>query len=284
MRSYALVILDNEDQIIDRYSLDITTNPTGNGFEIELDTISSNIEDIITNVKQKKIPVNFTVQQIGNSYQKSNILARWIQKYLKPEFTMALEYNDGTGSATRLCEGRVTTLEKGEKAFRNVLQQGLVFTKTTPYFIKSDNAITISKSNYGKQYPYKYPYSYGTNEIKNNEINNEYIDDVPVIITLYGKIDNPIIELKDENNVVYNTVKFVSNYTVGENEKLIINSAKRKIYRVTAKNDVIDETDKTDPSFDTFLRAESGLSYINISGDLMDDNFKVIGTWRQYLL
>ena len=54
MRKYALVVLDKFDKIIDRYNLDKVTNPTGNGFKLNLSTISSDIEDIITKVVQSK--------------------------------------------------------------------------------------------------------------------------------------------------------------------------------------------------------------------------------------
>lgn len=55
MREYALVILDNKDEIIDRYNFDIVTNAYGNGFQLDISTISSNLEEIITQVIQKKI-------------------------------------------------------------------------------------------------------------------------------------------------------------------------------------------------------------------------------------
>ena len=54
MRKYALVILDNKDEILDRYNFDVTTDPTGNGFELSLYKIEDDVKDIITKVVQKK--------------------------------------------------------------------------------------------------------------------------------------------------------------------------------------------------------------------------------------
>ena len=59
MRSYALVVLDKEDRIIDRYNLDIVANPTENGFKLNLSLISTDIEDIITKVTQQKNIIKF---------------------------------------------------------------------------------------------------------------------------------------------------------------------------------------------------------------------------------
>lgn len=280
MRKYALVVFNNKDEIIDRYNLDITTNPTGNGFELELSTIGSDLEDIITKVVQKKNKITFVVNQIHDSYQKANILANWVQKYSTKNYQMALEYDDGV--VVRFCEGKVTKLEKTEIQPKNVLQQKLEFTQTTPYFIKRENTITIQVSSQGKSYSYSYPYSYGASMVENNEINNPYILDIPLIIIIDGKIDNPTIDLLDENNQIYSRVKIDG--TIEQNEQLIINSAQRKILKVYSSGVQEDFVPKVNVAFDTFLRANGGNSTININIGDSGDGFKLIGSWRQYNL
>lgn len=280
MRKYALVILDKEDIIIDRFNLDFVEDPTGNGFELNLYTISSDIEDIITKVVQKKIPIKFNLYQTENAYIKANILANWIQAYTTPKHRMALEYNDG--SIIKYCEGRVTILTKNELDLFKELPQSLTFTPTTPYFIKRENTITIEVSSVGKQYDFCYPYCYGANVIENNKIDNPYIFEIPLIITIYGAIDNPTIDLLDENGNSYNKVSFPG-LTVQQNEQLIINSAQKKIYLV--KNGISEDySNRTDPSSDTFLRAKTGKSQISINKADVADGFKLIGGWRQYTL
>lgn len=281
MRRYALVIFDKFDKIVDRYNLDIITNPTGNGFKLNLSTISSDIEDIITKVVQAKNTIKFTINQVNNSYQKSNILSNWIQKYSTANYQMALEYNDG--QIVRYCEGRVTSLTKTEKDEYRNLAQDLEFTQTTPYFIKQENTITIQVSSFGKKYPYKYAYSYGSNIVENNEIDNPYILDIPLILTIDGAIDNPTIDLLDENGDRYSRVQF-NNVTIDQGEQLIINSAQRKIYKISESGAETDFIPEVNPQFDTFLRAKSGKTTIIVNTYDSGDGFKLTGGWRQYSL
>lgn len=280
MRKYALVVLDKFDKIIDRYNLDKVTNPTGNGFKLNLSTISSDIEDIITKVVQAKQIIKCTVIQYNFSYQKANTLAQWIQKYSTPTYNMALEYDDET--IIRYCEGRVVSLTKTEKDEFGVLSQSLDFQQTTPYFIKRENTITIQKTSIGKSYPFKYPYSYGASMVENNEINNPYILEIPLIITIDGGIANPTINLLDANGDSYNQVKF-SNETLLTGEQLVINSAQRKIYKISNGKE-IDYSPNVDPMHDKFLKASSGFSSISINSNDATEGFKLTGGWREYTL
>lgn len=281
MRSYALVVLDKYDKIIDRYNLDVVTNPTGNGFKLNLSTISTDIEDIITKVVQAKNIIQFTINQNKNSYNKSNILAQWIQKYSTAQYRMALEYNDT--KVIKYCEGRVVSLTKDElDEYRN-LQQVLQFQQTTPYFIKQENTIKIQVSSVGKSYPYSYPYSYGANIVENNEIENPYILDIPLIVTIDGAINNPTIDLLDENGNRYNRVMF-SGVTIAQGEKLVINSAQRKIYKINENSTEEDFVPEVSPEEDTFLRAKSGKTTISINTNDSAEGFKLTGGWRQYTL
>ena len=280
IRKYALVILDKQDKIIDRYNLDLVTEPTDNGFSLDLSTISSDIEDIITKVVQKKQIITMNVIQYQNAYNKTNILANWIQKYSTAQYRMCLEYNDTT--QIRYCEGKVTSLTKGEKDEFGEIVQKLSFQMTTPYFVKQEQTINIQVSSVGKKYPYTYPYSYGANKIENNEINNVYILDIPLIITIDGAISTPTISLIDNNNETYNTVKF-PDFTLAVGEQLVINSAQRKIYKIVNGIET-DMSAETDPSYDTFLRAKNGISKIIVNTADAGNGFKLTGGWRQYTL
>lgn len=280
IRKYALVILDKQDKIIDRYNLDLITEPNDNGFALNLSTISSDIEDIITKVVQKKQIITMNVIQYLNAYNKTNVLANWIQKYSTAQYKMCLEYNDTT--QIKYCEGKVTSLTKSEKDEYGEIVQKLSFTMSTPYFIKQEQTINIKVSSIGKKYPFKYPYSYGASKIENNEINNIYILDIPLIITIDGAISNPTISLVDENNNTYNTVKF-SDFILSQGEQLVINSAQRKIYKI-ANGIETDMSAETDPSFDTFLRAKSGISKIVVNTSDSGTGFGLTGGWRQYTL
>ena len=281
IRRFALVVLDNKDRIFDRFNLDLVTNPSGLGFELNLSTISSDIEDIITKTIQKKNVIKMAVIHYMQPYAKSNVLTNWIQKYSTADYKMCLEYKDN--SVVRYCEGKVTNLSKTELDEFYGLTQELTFTQTTPFFIKQENTITIQVSSVGKQYSYCYPYCYGASNIENNEINNPYILDIPIIITIDGALDNPSISLLDENGETYNQVRF-DGISIVKGEQLIINSAQRKIYKKDITGKEVDFAPEVDPSYDTFLRAKSGLSKINVNTAESGDGFKLTGGWRQYTL
>lgn len=280
MREYSLVVLDKTDKIIDRYPLQYVTNSTGNGFELGLDVIESSLENSVTKISHKKGKIGFVVNQIGESYQLATLLSRWIQKYSRKEYQMALEYKDGTG-LIRYVNGYVTRLEKNEKTYRNVLLQRGEFTTTGHFYQRRETPITIKQSEKGKSYPYKYPYSYGDTTVTNNIITNDYLEEIPVTIVINGKILNPIVELLDENDNSYNRVQV--NTDVQEGETLVINSTKRKVYKISNGKE-IDVVADVDPEFDTYLYAKVGTSTLNTNKSAGGTGFKLTGIWRQYEL
>lgn len=281
IREYALVIMNNQDQIIDRYNLDLVTAPTGNGFQLELSTISTDIEDVITKVVQKKPTINMTVHLVKNGYSQSNILTNWIQKYSTADSKMFLEYNDTV--ITKYCGGKVTSLTKTEKDEYKDLAQDLTFTMSTPFFVKKENTITIQVSSVGKKYPFKYPYQYGKNIVENNQINNPYIQDVPITITIDGAIDNPTIDLIDEEGNRYSRVQF-DGITIATGETLVINSAQKKIFKINLDGTQTDYRPEVSPEFDTYLLAHRGTTTISINTNDSGEGFKLTGGWRQYTL
>lgn len=281
IRGYALVIMNSQDQITDRFNLDLVTAPTGNGFQLELSTIATDIEDVITKVVQKKPTINMTVHLVKNGYSQSNILTNWIQKYSTADSKMFLEYNDTV--ITKYCGGKVTSLTKTEKDEYKDLAQDLTFTMSTPFFIKRENTITIQVASVGKKYAFKYPYSYGKNVVENNKIDNPYIHDVPVIITIDGAIDNPTIDLLNENGDRYSRVQF-DGITIAEGESLIINSAQKKIYKINTDGSETDFRPEVNPEFDTYLLAHRGTTTISINSNDSSTGFQLTGSWRQYTL
>ena len=281
IRGYALVVMNNQDEIIDRYNLDLVTAPTGNGFQLELSTIATDIEDVITKVVQKKPTITMTVHLIKNGYMQSNVLTSWIQKYSTADVNMFLEYNDTT--VIKYCGGKVTSLTKTEKDEYKDLAQDLTFTMATPFFVKKENTITIQVSSIGKKYPFKYPYQYGKNIVENNQINNPYIQNVPITITIDGAIDNPTIDLFDEEGNRYSRVQF-DGTTIATGETLVINSAQKKIFKINIDGTQTDYRPEVSPEFDTYLLAHRGTTTITINTNDSGTGFKLTGSWRQYTL
>ena len=114
--------------------------------------------------------------------------------------------------------------------------------------------------------------------------------DVPIILSLTGAIVNPTIDLLDENGERYSRIQF-NDFILSDDEKLIINSAQKKIYKVFVdadgnelKNTLVDFRSAVNPQYDTFLLAQPGTTTISININDASDTFNILGTWRQYTL
>ncbi|MDE7439755.1 MAG: phage tail family protein [Clostridia bacterium] len=279
MRSFAFVAFDIDNSITDRFPLDYVTGLSGLGWKLKLSKLEGDVSDVITKVMQEKQTINLTVNLIGRGYEKFLILTQWLQKYSFPDKRLALEYSDGVN--VRYTEGKVTDLKRTEKDEFNNLSCAAQFTPTTPFFSNIENTIRISYSSKGKFYPYKYPYCYGRSVVENNEIDNPYLAEIPVTVTIYGSITNPSVSLLNEDGEEYCTVRF-KDFNMTDGQFLIINSVTKKIWFFDG-NSFTDWTAYADPSEDTFLLAQSGKSKVSINLDASDTGY-LVGAWRQYAL
>ena len=279
MRKFAFVVFDIDNTILDRFSLDLVTELSGLGFKLTLSTVNGDVENILTKVVQEKIDAKMTINFVKNSYQKSNILVQWLQKYSGADARLALEYDDGTKK--RYSEGKVVQLDKSEKDEFGDLAQAATFRPLTPFFQNIQNEIKIEMAASGKSYPFRYPYAYGKNQVTNDEINNPYILDIPVTVKISGTVEHPDVQLLDEAGEAYNRVRF-PDLTLQEGQYVLINSAARKIWYFDGAT-LVDYSAETDPSFDTFLRAKTGVSKISINFAPSDSGI-LTGSWRQYSL
>jgi len=279
MRKVSFVVFNNHNKIIDRFMLDTITDIKGVGMKLNLSTIDGDIESVVTKVRLQKQPMKFKIHFINRSYEKYEVLLRWIERYSTPDKLLAIEYTDGV--VTRYALGKVTDLVKTEKDQFGQLVSDCTFMPLTAFFTRMPNSIKIAVSSTGKSYPLKYPYSYGASMVMNNEIKNDFIEEVPVTVTIKGSISNPTVRLFDENNEEYNTVKF-PNIDLNDDEYIVINSDLRKIYYFNGEEEV-DFTAETDPEFDTFLTAKRGKSTlsVNLTGA---DTGELTGDWRKYNL
>lgn len=278
MRKFAFVILDNTDKIIDRFNLDYVDGLSGLGFALKLSKIETDVEDYITKIVQTKQSLGLTVHHL-KGYKAGDYLKLWLAKHI--DDCLCIEY-DNTQRVSYI-EGVVTNCGETELNEFNLLEQKITFQPLTPFFQKVENDVKIQVSTIGKSYPYKYPYSYGVNVIQNNEIENNYIKDIPLIVTINGAIANPIIGLRDENDVLYNEVRFVD-LDLQEGQKIIINSAQKKVLFDDGSGNLVDYYYKLDGAFDSYLRAKP-LSVSKITVNLQSsDSGYLIGSRRQYRL
>ncbi len=279
VRNFALVVLDLQDKIIDRYNLGLVQNPSGLGFKLGLSAIETEDENVITKVKHQKQVIQMDVVE-DNGYSQANSLAGWIQQYSTTDHTMALEYNDT--QFNRYYVGKVVELTKTERQYYNTLIQKLTFETTSNSFLIKENTLIYKPLSYGKRYPFSYPYSYGGKSVTNNEIFNKYLKEIPITITITGALDKPLIQLLDENGNVYTRVEFEEE--LKDSETLIINSAQKKIYKKDVNGNLEDWTPYVNPQWDTYLLAKRGKSTISVNDYAGGTNFSLVGGWREYLL
>lgn len=282
MRKFAFVVFDYDNSVSARFAVDYITDISGLGWKLKLSTLKGDIVDTITKVVQEKQDVSLTVNFIGRGYEKYSILSQWLQKYSTADQRIALEYDDGI--QVRYVEGKAIELKKSEKNEYNNLACALKFTPTTPFFKNIEQNILIKTSSVGKSYPFKYPYAYGLSRMVNNTIDNPYIASVPVTVKITGSIYSPTIRLLDETGTEYSRVAFCPNrpITLHEGEYIIINSASKKIYYFNGET-LSDFSAETDPRYDTYLLAKSGISRVGVNLKTSDTG-ELTGSWRQYSL
>ncbi len=265
VRKFALVVFDKTYKIIDRFNLDSVTDIGGLGYSLKLSTIQTDIEDYVTKIIQTKKNITFKYFS-DTGYSGGNSLTTWLEKNINN--VVCLEYNDT--QKILYMRGLVVDNNKSELDYFKSLPQVLTFQPLTPFFEKVENEIYIKVSSKGKSYPFSYPYSYGLNIIENNEITNTYIKDAPLIVEVNGAIENPIIILLDENENIYNEVRF-NDTTLLEGQKIIIDGLEKKIWFDDGSENLVDYYYKIDGGYDSYLRAKplttSKISINLTSGD-----------------
>lgn len=283
IRKFALVIVDDFDKEIDRFNLDYADTPKNLGFELEFTTLESRLTTYFTSAREKKLATTLNLNFIRpNAYEKANAFKRFVQKYTNQR--MVFEYNDTT-SEVKNWEGKVQKFGQDELTNFKSLVCPISFLPSTPKYIRKDNVVTIRPATKGKSYPFKYPYAYGKSTVENNIINNEYFDEIPLRVHIYGAINNPQISLQDaETNEIYSTVRFENLY-VAENEELIIDAIQSKVLikrnrQLTSAYDYLSK----DASLDSFLYAKANtISKVVITLNPLENGY-LKASYRQYTL
>lgn len=282
IRSFALVIIDDFDNVIDRFNLDYVETPSNLGFEMEFTTLESRLTTYFTSARERKVATELTVNFLPpNAYNKLNAFKAFVQKYMNSR--MVFEYNDTV--EIKNWEGKVQKLGQEELEEWRGIACPISFLPGTPKYIRKDNTISIKYTSEGKAYSLKYPYSYGRTIVQNNEINNTYFDEIPLRVILYGVTSNPTISLIDTaSGEVYSAVKFDS-LAIGEGEHLIIDAIQSKVllYRNGAYISAYDYLDKSS-EYDTFLWAkENTISKLGTTLSAAESGY-LRASYRQYTL
>lgn len=284
-RTFALVVIDDFDNEIDRFNLDYVEAPKNLGFELQFTTLESRLTTIFTSVREKKIATTLNINFVPpNAYAKANLFKQFVQRYMNSR--MILEYNDTT--EIKNWEGKVQKFSQEELQDWGGLVCPISFLPATPKYLKKNNTIVIRYSPTGKSYPITYPYCYGKTLIQNNEINNSYFDEVPLRVTIYGKMISPQIGLvevgADGAEHQYTSIRF-DNLTIEEGEHLIVDAIRSKILlwrdgRYVSAYDYLSKQD----DLDAFLYAKGGtISKVSVNLTPEESGY-LVASYRQYLL
>lgn len=283
IRKFALVIVDDFDKEIDRFNLDYADTPRNLGFELEFTTLESRLTTYFTSAREKKLATTLNLNFIRpNAYEKANAFKRFVQKYTNQR--MIFEYNDTT-SEVKNWEGKIQKFGQDELNEYKTLVCPISFLPATPKYIRKDNVITIRPATTGKSYPFKYPYAYGISTVENNILINNYFDEIPLRVYIYGAMNNPQISLQDaETGEVYSTVRFKNLY-VAEGEELIVDAINSKVLirrngQLTSAYDYLSK----DANLDSFLYAKSNTtSKVVINLNPLESGY-LKASYRQYTL
>ena len=282
IRKFALVVVDDFDNEIDRFNLDYADTPRNLGFEIEFTTLESRLTTYFTSAREKKLATTLNLNFLApNAYAKANAFKRFVQKYTNKR--MIFEYDDT--NQIKNWEGKVQKFGQEELTEWGGLVCPISFIPGTPKYIRKDNTISIYYSEIGKSYPLKYPYTYGYGIFENNIIDNEYFDEIPLRVTLYGYMTNPQISLVDEaTNEVYSIVRF-ENLAIEEGEHLIVDAIQSKVllFRNGEYVSAYDYISKQS-NLDSFLHAKgNAVSKLLISLSPLESGY-LRASYRQYTL
>ena len=229
IRKFAIVVIDDLDEEVDRFDLDYVETPKNLGFELEFTTLESRLTTIFTSVREKKLATTLNLNFVPpNAYRKANLFKQFIQKHVNNR--TVLEYNDTV--EVKRWEGKIQKFGQEELQDWGGLICPISFYPATPKYLQRNNVITVQLSSSGKTYPYRYPFTYGVSEITNNTLENTYFDEVPLRVTLYGKISNPrigLVEVKEDGTEEQYTAVQFNNLTIEQGEHLIIDAIQSKI-------------------------------------------------------
>lgn len=284
IRRFALVVIDDFEKELDRFSLDYADTPKNLGFEMQFTTLESRLTTYFTSAREKRLPTSLNINFVPpNAYAKANAFKHFVQIHMNDR--MVFEYYDTT--ETKSWEGKIQKFGQEELQDWGGLICPISFVPATPKYIRRDNVIRIQQSSTGKFYPFKYPYSYGKAQIENNLIYNDYFDEIPLKVYVYGKITNPqiaLVENVDGKSVQYTSVRF-DNLIIEENEHLLIDAIQSKILLwrdgryISAYDYVSKQAD-----LDTFLYAKgNSVSKVVIQLDPQETGY-LVASYRQYTL
>lgn len=142
-----------------------------------------------------------------------------------------LHYQNDAFSA--YCYVDIASLSKAELV-ASTIQSNIVFKKLSLWLKEKSYEIIANGLSSGKVYPYSYPYYYSSSYEGKVFINNEGLNEAPIIIEMIGNVNNPEVLIK-KNGKVVSTLRL---YITAEDISITINSIPSKQEIVMNKSGV----------------------------------------------
>lgn len=261
---------------VTRPSFDFISVPTGLGFSQDVSVVQGDTIDYVLDQVIKKKNIKLTVYFKGTrAYAKYKEFSVWFGKYNDLN-KYRIRFSYLLNGVRRYVEVCLIDLEiKGREG--NFVNAEITFQALTPFYEDVYESIIITESENGKIYPYRYPYNYGGGAyIDANTINNDFIKEIPLMITLNGPMTTPYVNILEMNNGVlgetYGRVQFNDSVSLKKGEQIVIDAFSNRIYKrvknsgtgVTTQEDLFDAVNK---NYQAFLYAKPGMSRIASSLD-----------------
>lgn len=282
IRKFSLIITDDLDNEVERKDLQYVESPSNLGFDLQLEVLGAGQ---FGNVESKNTPVQVTVVFLPpNAYAEANQFKNFIQRTFNSR--LVLEYDDTTGTPKRW-EGKVQKFGQTELEDWGGLLCPISFLPSTQKYINKTQVVDLGYASTGKSYPTLYPYFYSQQSAFSSEtIANDYFEEAPLRVALYGELKNPQISLQDvSTGEIYTTVRFI-NLTLSEGQHIIVDSIRSKILlyingEYTSIYDMVSKQSR----FDSFLyvRPFTTTRFI-VSSESITNNALLYVTCRQYAL
>lgn len=287
---------------------DMISSFSGLGFKQTVDVVEGETIDYLVNQKVNKNTVSLEVVFRGeDAYEKLYRFNAFFGRYADhdryitrfsyiPSDKLNVDSDSGLDAETiakrteqqkkdyfRRYIDFVMTAGEPERRSGKAVSEKITLQPLCPWYEEVFSSFSISsEQNTGKIYPYGYPYRYGGGAYDSaNYINNDYIKDIPLKITIQGPTsDSPFVSLHSVSDdgtetTEYAKVMFPNQSALTSQQKLVIDAFTSRVYMVTTKtlangNKRDIRTDRyfaTSKSHESFLFAKQGKTKVSSNLD-----------------
>lgn len=164
------------------------------GFSKENTYVSFDKEKRLISSKDELGEVGFNLVFL-NGYKGYTDFIKFIRKSNELKLYYQLEYN------LKYCKVWIKSITKTELEGA-ALECKIILDRLSLWIVKETYNITVNEDLNGKVYPYKYSYVYSASYNGMINLSNDGENRAPLIISIVGSVNNPMVELIKDGKVV----------------------------------------------------------------------------------